>query len=183
MNAIDLIKSDHQTVERLFGSYESASGPEQKRTIVRDVVRELSMHAALEEQMLYPTARMRVQNGNALAETAISEHQTMKQLLAQLEGMDPSADNYDETVTTLMTHVRQHVEEEEGTLLPELQSRLSDQELVQFGFLMGQAKNLMPTHPHPEVPGYATAQLLAGPWASIADRMRDFFEALTPRPR
>ena len=183
MNAIDVIKSDHQTVERLFGSFESASGAEEKGRIARDVVRELSMHASLEEQMLYPTVRVRVPNGNPLADTAIAEHQTLKQLLAQVETMDPTADAFDETMNRVITHTRQHVEEEETSLLPELQSRLGDAELQQFGWLMSQAMQLMPAHPHPEVPGYATAQLLAGPWASIADRMRDFFEALAPPRR
>src|SRR5947209_4174308 len=35
------------------------------------------------------------------------------------------------------------------------------------------AKSLVPTHPHPLVPGTATAQLVAGPWASIVDHVRD----------
>ena len=37
------------------------------------------------------------------------------------------------------------------------------------------AKVVAPTHPHPLVPGTATAQLAAGPWASVIDKVRDLF--------
>ena len=193
MNAIDLITSDHATVEQLFRSVEAgrSSGsaaqpvsnpsPADTATLVGTIVRELSIHAALEEQMVYPTLRLRVENGNALADAAIAEHQTVKNLLAQLEAMAPDGSGFDDTLAQLIANVRQHVQEEEAGILPQLRAKLSDQELELFGTLMGQAKGLMPTHPHPEIPGYATTQLLAGPWASIADRMRDFFEGLAPR--
>ena len=39
--------------------------------------------------------------------------------------------------------------------------------------MVEKAKSLVPTHPHPLVPGTATAQLVAGPWASIVDHVRD----------
>ena len=38
---------------------------------------------------------------------------------------------------------------------------------------MEQAKKVVPTHPHPLVPGTATAQLVAGPWAATVDKVRD----------
>ena len=34
-------------------------------------------------------------------------------------------------------------------------------------------KKIVPTHPHPLVPGTATAQMIAGPWAGMVDRVRD----------
>jgi hypothetical protein len=40
------------------------------------------------------------------------------------------------------------------------------------------ARGLMPTHPHPNLPGTAVAQLLAGPLASMADHVRDFVDSL-----
>ena len=38
---------------------------------------------------------------------------------------------------------------------------------------MEKAKSAVPTHPHPLVPGTAMAQLVAGPWASLVDHLRD----------
>jgi hypothetical protein len=49
--------------------------------------------------------------------------------------------------------------------------------LERLGTVVEEAKKVVPTHPHPLVPGTATAQLVAGPWASIVDRVRDVVDA------
>jgi len=58
-------------------------------------------------------------------------------------------------------------------VLPSLRAGVDAQRLERMGELFEQMKPMLPTHPHPLVPGTATAQLLAGPLASVADRIRD----------
>src|SRR5687768_10078839 len=99
MNAIDLLIQDHRTVEDLFAQFESAKAAAKKQETVKQFTRELSIHAAIEEQMLYPLVRMRLDNGNELAREAIDEHAEVKQVLARLEKMDPSHEEYDTKVT------------------------------------------------------------------------------------
>jgi hypothetical protein len=50
-----------------------------------------------------------------------------------------------------------------------------------MGRLAERIKPLLPTHPHPLVPGAATAQLLAGPLLSVADHVRDLLGKLEDR--
>ena len=181
MDAITVLTNDHRTLETLFAEYESASTPEAKGDAVKRATRELSIHAALEEQMVYPAVRLRVDGGSGFANESIEDHQTIKRLLADLEKMQPSDAQYGEKVHALIEQVREHVAEEEGEIFPKLRSALGEQRLNQMGQLMERAKVLMPTHPHPWVPGTATAQLLAGPLASIADHLRDFVDGLRKR--
>ena len=61
MDAIALLKADHKTVESLFRRFEQA-GPNAKklkRKLVDQMVRELAIHAAIEEQVFYPRCEPR----------------------------------------------------------------------------------------------------------------------------
>jgi len=69
--------------------------------------------------------------------------------------------------------VREHVAEEEGDVLPKLKEATTADAREKVGSVVEKAKSVVPTHPHPMVPGTATAQLVAGPWATIIDKARD----------
>src|SRR5918993_331571 len=57
-DAISLLTEDHRTVEQLFADYERGlQGPEAKRQVVDQLIRELSVHAAIEEAYFYPEVR------------------------------------------------------------------------------------------------------------------------------
>ncbi len=58
-------------------------------------------------------------------------------------------------------------------MLPELRSATKEQTRKIIGSIASEAKQLVPTHPHPLVPGTASAQLAAGPWAIAIDKVRD----------
>jgi hypothetical protein len=97
-------------------------------------------------------------------------------LLSEVDKLSAGDALRDDKVRELQRAVELHVAEEEGTLLPGLRQRMDPQRLEQMGDIFERIKPLLPTHPHPLVPGTATAQLLAGPLASVADRIRDFIE-------
>ena len=62
MDAITLLKDDHKSVEELFKRFEKAGERAfvQKREIVDRIIEELSVHAAIEEQVFYPVTRATV---------------------------------------------------------------------------------------------------------------------------
>jgi len=64
LDAITLLKDDHKTVKGLFKRYEQAGDRAYttKRKLADSVIRELSIHAAIEEQLFYPTVRSRVED-------------------------------------------------------------------------------------------------------------------------
>jgi hemerythrin superfamily protein len=174
MDAISLTLQDHRHVESLFARYESLTGDgDQKLEIVREIIRELSVHAAIEEQFMYPAMKNRLPDGDSLVKEAIEEHQEAKEALNELDRMTPDEGGYDDKVRSLIRDVRHHVKEEEGELLPKLRASVSQERLEQMGEAMESGKRLAPTRPHPRAPSTPPGNILAGPAAAVADRVRD----------
>lgn len=171
------LEADHRRVEELFKSYRRTTDA-QRPEVLQDLVRELSVHAALEEQIVYPAVRAKLDQGTEEADHAIDEHQQIKRLLADLEKFDIGTPEHTDRFEGLVAAVQEHVAEEEGELLPQLRAALDPERLDQMASLVDKARSLMPTHPHPNVPGTATAQVLAAPLASMADHIRDFLGGL-----
>ena len=175
MDAITLLKNDHQTVEQLFKRFEKAGerAHAQKRKIVDRIIEELSVHAAIEEQLFYPVARATVPDTEDIALESLEEHHVVKWVLNELEGMDPAHERFDAKVTVLIENVRHHVEEEESDFFPKVRKQLGRNDLADLGEALANAKKSAPTHPHPRTPDSGPVQAVAGTIAGVADRVGD----------
>ncbi len=149
MDAISLIKQDHRAVNELFDKFE-AMGPratKTKRTTVDKIVKELSIHAAIEENVLYPFIRENVPDLEDTILEALEEHLVVKWELAALADMDPTDERFDAKTMVLMESVRHHVKEEEREVLPELRRQVPRSELQSLGEQLERAKKTAPTRP------------------------------------
>lgn len=121
-DAISLLKEDHQKVEKLFKQFEKltkSDSDEGKAELAQQICNELTIHAELEEEIFYPAVRAALsEEDQDLLDEAEVEHSTVKDLIAQIESMEPGDELYDARVTVLGEYVRHHVEEEEGEMLP-----------------------------------------------------------------
>jgi len=172
-DVITIIEQDHREVEGLFAAYSAAATVEEKDEIVDRVRLALAPHSAAEEILVYPAVRRAAEQGGEHADHSIDEHQEIKRLLSEVDKLSAGAPERDQTMHELEQAVAHHVLEEEGSVLPTLRAGTDPERLEQMGELFQRMKPLLPTHPHPLVPGTATAQLLAGPLASVADRIKD----------
>jgi len=173
MDAIQLTKKDHRTVEDLFKRYRKL-GPrafKSKQRLAERLTKELSIHAAMEEQLLYPA--LRGPAGTRMIDEALSEHQEVKEALAEIQRMKPQDPAFDERVRRVMEDVTHHAKEEERDMLPRLRRALSRKELQELGERMRAAKRLAPTRPHPRAPNAPPANVAVGTMASVVDRVRD----------
>jgi hemerythrin superfamily protein len=177
MNAITLLKQDHKTVEGLFKRFEKL-GPravKSKQDVVERIIRELSIHAAIEEMFFYPAIREAAEGGDAgdMVLESLEEHHIVKWVLSELDGMSPEHERYDAKVTVLMENVRHHVEEEEKDLFPQVNKLLGKARLDDLGEAMNKAKKTVPTRPHPRSPDEPPGNLVAGAGAALLDKARD----------
>jgi hemerythrin superfamily protein len=173
VDAIKLTKEDHRTVERLFKQFEQA-GPralKTKQRLAQRIIKELSVHASIEEQLLYPA--LRKAEGDGQVDEAIHEHQEVKELLARLDGMGPEEAGFDQTVYEVIKDVTHHAKEEEKEMLPRLRKAMSRKDLEELGDRMKAAKKLAPTRPHPNAPNEPPGNVAAGMVAGVMDRARD----------
>jgi hemerythrin superfamily protein len=177
MDAITLLKNDHKTVEDLFTRFEKL-GPravKSKQDVVERIIRELSIHAAIEEMVFYPAIREAVDDGDIdkMVLESLEEHHIVKWLLSELDGMSPENERFEAKVTVLMENVRHHVEEEEGDLFPKVRKVFSRDQLAEMGDAMARLKKTAPTHPHPRSPDEPPGNLVAGAGAALVDKARD----------
>ncbi len=155
-----MLKNDHKTVEKLFKQFEKTdeSDATTRRQLVDQMIEELSVHTAIEEQVFYPAVREDVPDTNDTVLEGLEEHHIVKWTLAELQDMDPEHERFEPKVTVLMESVRHHVEEEEGELFPEVRKALGRKRLGQIGDTMEQAKQDAPADPHPKAPDTPTAK-------------------------
>lgn len=175
MDAITLLKADHKTVEALFKRFEKAGDRAyaEKRAVVDRIIEELSVHAAVEEQLFYPVTRATVPETEDIALESLEEHHIVKWVLAELEKMSPEDERFDAKVTVLMENVRHHVREEEDEYFPMVRDELGRNALNDLGDAMESAKRIAPTHPHPRSPDTPPGNLVVGTAAGAVDRVGD----------
>jgi hemerythrin superfamily protein len=140
--AVQLLKDDHRTVEDLFKRYEEAGegATEEKRTIRDRIVKELSVHAHIEEVVWYPATKEARQEGPEMVEEAMQEHAKAKEALRELSSLEPDDPRFDTVMTQLVSDVRHHVEEEENEMFPKVSEVMGSQQLSELGDRLQEAK-------------------------------------------
>lgn len=129
MSAIDLLKSQHREVEKLFEQFESAKGDDQKERLFVTIADKLAIHATIEEKIFYPEVRAR-RTEDILLES-LEEHVQIKRVLSDLLDMECSDERFDSTMKVLKEQVEHHVEEEENDLMPKV-SKLFDKDTLEM---------------------------------------------------
>jgi hemerythrin-like domain-containing protein len=173
MDAITMLRDDHRTVEKLFKRFEDA-GPRafvEKRKIVDRIIEELSVHAAIEEQIFYPVTRATVPAVEEVALESLEEHHVVKWVLSELEAMDPEDERFSAKVTVLIESVRHHVREEESDYFREVRSELGGKALNELGEALATARETAPTRPHPRLPDTPPGNILGGGTVGMIDRV------------
>jgi hemerythrin superfamily protein len=111
-DAIALLKQDHRTVEDLFAQFEKASGEGRKQKLAEQICLELSVHAAIEEEIFYPACEGKVDD--ELLKESYVEHDAAKVLITEISaGSGQSDEFFDSKVKVLQEEIEHHVEEEE----------------------------------------------------------------------
>lgn len=174
-DAIELLIGDHREVEQLFEMMDKArqsSDVDQQRYVAEHVVEDLSVHAVIEEEILYPAMRDAFPDGDQLVEDALQEHQEAKELLTRIDGKDPQSDDARAAFDELVATIHHHVADEEAQLV-RLRGALGQERLEQMGKKMELARKAAPTHPHPHAPNTPPGNVAAGAFAAVVDKIRD----------
>jgi len=149
VDAIVLLKDDHKAVEKLFKEFEKAGdrAVKTKRRLVDQMIKELTVHAYIEEQLFYPAARAAAPGTAGHVLESIEEHHVVVWMLSELAGMDPADERFTAKVTVLIENVRHHVQEEEQDWFPEVRKAMGRTVLQQLGEDMAAAKTAAPADP------------------------------------
>jgi hemerythrin superfamily protein len=115
--ATAMLRADHKRVSELFTQYEKTRSAAKKKEIVTQICTELTVHAEVEEEIFYPAVKDAL-NDQELVPEATVEHATLKDLIAQVKGVEPDGEMYDAKVKVLSEYVKHHVKEEQNEMFP-----------------------------------------------------------------
>lgn len=135
-NPMEIIKRDHRKVEGLFKEYEHLGEQafETKAKIVENIIRELRLHAEMEEVLFYPRAEEALdKEDNKMIEEAYAEHDVAKRLLEELSVTHAEDPQFDARVKVLNENVAHHIMEEEQGLLPRVEEKVNQEDLNEMG--------------------------------------------------
>ena len=139
--ALELLMADHRKVEDLFEQYdqEKESDDGTRREIAQRICTELTIHAQVEEELFYPWLRENLDEDEMeMLEEAQVEHNTAKDLIAQIEAATDIDEVYNAKVKVLGEYIKHHVQEEENEIFPEV--RGEHEELDELGQEMSARK-------------------------------------------
>lgn len=122
-DATEILKEDHRTVEVLFQNFEQEEGQNDKQKILEMIIQELSVHTAVEEQLVYPLIDSQ---DHEKTNEALEEHHVVKLLLEELSHMKASNDATKAKVKVLSEAVKHHIKEEEWELFQKLRDSGAD---------------------------------------------------------
>lgn len=122
-DACDLLDADHRAVKKMFKEYDELAGSkarsaaQKKMDLARQICHELTVHAQIEEEIFYPALREAIKDTDLLAEAEV-EHQSAKDLIAQIESMSDADEMFDAKVKVLGEYIDHHVKEERNEIFP-----------------------------------------------------------------
>ncbi len=142
-DAIDMLTADHRKVLKMFKDYEKlkdGGSKAKKSDLATTICLEVTIHSMLEEEIFYPAARKAIDDDDMMDE-ALVEHAGAKELIDQLQDMEPGDELYDAKVTVLGEEIEHHATEEEKQMFPKV--RKSKLDTAALGAQMQERKQVL----------------------------------------
>ena len=145
MNALNLLKKDHDSVRTLISRFERTSKTdlERRNDLLAQIRREIQIHSRSEEEIFYPALKALNGEGRQLVSQALNDHKDINDLLTQISRLKLTAKNFDDRFEALFEIVDQHVEEEEGEIFRFAEENCSEQELEDLGRQIQERKRIL----------------------------------------
>lgn len=157
INALELLRSQHEQVEDLIDQIEESEDPGKKAELFADLADNLAAHATIEEKVFYPSVNAK--NTHESLVEATEEHLAVKRLLADMMELDVEDEHFDAKLSVLKENIKHHAhEEEEDKLFPKVERMFNKDELAALGNeMISMFEMLMAKEPRHNVPA-ETAQ-------------------------
>lgn len=140
MNAIDLLKADHERVKAILRQLsESTERAVKKRTdLLSKLEMEITIHTKLEEEILYPAFKEAgSKEQDIMYYEAKEEHRTVDSLVVpDLKNTDPGTPEFSGRVKVVKELLEHHIEEEESEMFPQANKLLGKAKLDELGARM-----------------------------------------------
>jgi len=144
VNAIDMLREDHEKVRELLSQLSSTTNRAAKKRsdLLQKVKKELLIHTQIEEEIFYPAFRdSQADESKKLFYEAKEEHRAVDELvLPDVENTEPASEEFAGRIKVLKDMIEHHAEEEEQEIFPKAKKALSKEELEELGERMAERK-------------------------------------------
>jgi len=126
-DALALLTRDHDEVKRMFKEYEGLKDRSSaaRQALAAQICNALTVHTQVEEELFYPAVRDALDDDDLMDEADV-EHEAAKNLIAEIEEMNPDESHYDAKVKVLGEEIEHHVKEEEEKMFPKVRKTRLD---------------------------------------------------------
>jgi hypothetical protein len=134
MDAITLLKTDHDRMRDLLGRLESTTerGVKVRTALFATIKGELTVHEVIEEEIFYPELKAHPKAKDIVLE-AFEEHHVVDLVMGELENLPVDDEAWGAKATVMKENVEHHMEEEEGEMFTAARSVFDRAELDDLG--------------------------------------------------
>ncbi len=143
MNAITLLKEDHERIKKMLADGEQTTERAEKtRAELFERLKDfLEVHERIEEEVLYPALKKQPKSED-IAYEGFEEHHVVDSILEELEATPVDSPEWTAKFKVAKENLEHHIEEEEGEMFKTTRQLFSDDELERMGQRMQEIKDL-----------------------------------------
>ena len=141
MDAIALLKADHDKMRKLLTELDSTTerGEKRRQELFATIKGELTLHEVIEEEIFYPELKAHPKSEDTVLE-GFEEHHVVDLIMGELEQLDVTDETWGAKATVMKENVEHHMEEEEGEMFKQARQAFSREELEDLGRRMEERK-------------------------------------------
>lgn len=143
MNAIKLLKDDHDKVKKMLAEGEETTERAEKTRseVFAKIKEEMLIHERIEEEIFYPALKQHPKAKEIVLE-GFEEHHVVDEIMGELEATDVTDEQWGAKFKVMKENIEHHIEEEESEMFDQARQVFSDEELEQLGARMMELKKL-----------------------------------------
>ena len=141
MDALALLKSDHEKVKGLLSQLEKTTerGVKTRQELFATIKGELAVHETIEEEIFYPELKNHPKAKDIVLE-GFEEHHVVDLLMGELESLDVEDESWGAKAIVMKENIEHHIEEEEGEMFRQARRVFDEAELSELGERMAARK-------------------------------------------
>lgn len=143
MNALEVLRNDHDKVRQLFKHFESVNDETEHRRLAELIKTELQAHAHIEDSIFYPALDdTDSEDISELVDEALDAHHGIETLLDAIERLNRDGQDLRSKMLELKEQVEHHATQEEKDMFSRARELLSADDLEEIGQELESEKKL-----------------------------------------
>ena len=141
MDAIRLLKDDHDAVKKLLDELEKTTerGVKTREELFARIKSELTVHEIIEEEIFYPALKQHPRAKDIVLE-GYEEHNVVDTLMGELSDLPVDDETWGPKAKVMKENVEHHIEEEESEMFKQARQVFDRSELEDLGTAMEERK-------------------------------------------